>query len=331
MSELSGLYISGLWFRKGMVTMGARGFYLELAEKICEKGRAEAYTVLEGKNQGKKFFPEENVPEGTGAEEKAYHEILYGRPKAAVLGGGHVSLELTRILKLLDFQVAVADSREEFANSARFPGCQVFCRDLGQWLEETPAPDFEYYIILTRGHKEDERCLRKILEKKYEYVGMIGSRSKVAQTVEKLRKDGFPEEKLRQIHAPVGLPINARTPGEIAVSIAAEIIQVKNRIPRLILEKEVAEAVKDREFQVMATVIEKKGSSPRGAGARMLIAPSGKIQGTIGGGSVEAAAIAHGIKMTKDFDIREYFLNNEGAAELGMICGGRVKVMFEKL
>ena len=331
MSELSGLYISGLRLWKGMVIMGVREFYLELAGRIRKKGQAEVITVLEGPDRGKKYFSEEKALEKMTAEAEVHHEVLYGRPKAAILGGGHVSFELAKVLKLLDFHVTVADSREEFANSERFPGCQVCCGDLGQWLEETPAAAFGYYIILTRGHKEDGLCLRKILKKKYEYVGMIGSRSKVAQTLEKLRKDGFSEEKLQEVHAPVGLPIKAQTPGEIAVSIGAEIIQVKNQVPRLILEKEVAEAIKDQEFQVIATIIEKKGSSPRGAGTRMVIAPSGKIRGTIGGGAVEAAAIDYGKKMTKAFDVQEYSLNNEAAAGLGMICGGRVKVMFEKL
>lgn len=331
MPELPGLHIPSLWFWKGLVIMGARGFYQELVRQISEKRKAEVITFLSGPDQGKKYFAKDKAftEEDLGTE--VYRERVYGRPKAVILGGGHVSKELAKVLALLDFQVTVVDSRVEFANKDRFPGCQVCCREFDQWLEETPKDGFEYYIIITRGHKEDELCLRKILEKEYEYVGMIGSRGKVAKTLGKLEKDGFPREKLCQIHAPIGLPIKAQMPGEIAVSIGAEIIQVKNQVPRVVLEKELAQAVNDREFQVMATVIEKKGSSPRGAGTRMVIAPSGKIRGTIGGGAVEAAAIAYGKQMEADFAVQEYHLTNDAAAGLGMICGGGVKVMFEKL
>lgn len=163
---------------------------------------------------------------------------------------------------MLEFQVTVADNRPEFAEKTRFPGAEVVCRDFGEWLEELPARAYEFYIIVTRGHKDDELCLRKILGKEYEYVGMIGSRKKAALTLERLEKSGVSLQRIREIHTPVGLSIGAVTPAEIAVSIAGEIIQVKNSRKRDILEERVAQGIRDCRCQVLVTVIEKKALLP---------------------------------------------------------------------
>lgn len=310
-----------------MVRMGAREFYLEIQENLENGGKVQVFTALSGALQGKKGFSRSCFPKET----EVYQEILYRKPRAAVLGGGHVSLELVKILKMLDIQVTVVDDRPEFAEKTRFPGADVLCRDLGDWLEELPVRAYEFYVIVTRGHKDDEECLRKILEKEYEYVGMIGSRKKAARTLEKLESSGVPAQRIRQVHTPIGLSIGAETPAEIAVSIAGEIISVKNKSKRDILEEKVVEGIRDRRCQVLATVIEKKGSSPRGRGSRMGVFPEGRICGTIGGGAVEGAAIAYAREMQGDFALQEYRLSDEDAAGLGMVCGGQVKVMFERL
>ncbi len=307
--------------------MRTREFYLEILEKLRDRGSAQVFTALSGENQGKKSFSRDHFPKET----EVYQETLYRKPRAAVLGGGHVSLELVKILNMLEFQVTVADNRPEFAEKTRFPGAEVVCRDFGEWLEELPARAYEFYIIVTRGHKDDELCLRKILGKEYEYVGMIGSRKKAALTLERLEKSRVSLQRIREIHTPVGLSIGAVTPAEIAVSIAGEIIQVKNSRKRDILEERVAQGIRDCHCQVLVTVIEKKGSSPRGAGSRMGVFPGGVICGTIGGGAVEAAAIDYAKGMKEDFALQEYNLSNEAAAGLGMVCGGQVKVMFERL
>ena len=162
---------------------------------------------------------------------------------------------------------------------------------------------------------------------------MIGSRSKVALSFEKLRKEGYAEEVIGRIHSPIGLAIGAKTPTEISVSIAAEIIQEKNRQPRNTLEASILEGIQDEDAHTMVTVIEKSGSSPRGEGTRMIVCKDGKIYGTIGGGSVEYAAIqeAKAFDDPSGFAIKEYDLSNSKAATLGMVCGGQVKVLFEKL
>ena len=182
---------------------------------------------------------------------------------------------------------------------------------------------------MTRGHKDDYEALKTILGKEYKYVGMIGSRKKVAFVKDKLKNDGFTDEKINTAHTPIGLDIGAITPAEIAISIIAEIIQVQNK------------GIKDRgdgdllnkinHNCAMVTVIEKAGSAPRGEGSKMLVFDNGKVLGTIGGGTLEYVAINKAIEIAKNggFFVKEYSLENNKASELGMACGGSVKVMIE--
>ena len=133
--------------------------------------------------------------------------------------------------QFLDFQVTVMDDREEFANKKLFPkDCEVICdsfENLTHYLEECKG-ESTYYVVVTRGHKADRQCVEQILKRNYAYLGMIGSKIKVAKTLEILRNEGYTGEQTDSIHAPIGLKIGSQTPEEIAVSIAAEIIQEKN-------------------------------------------------------------------------------------------------------
>ena len=146
-------------------------------------------------------------------------------------------------------------------------------------------------------------------------------------TREKLLKEGFTEEQLDQIHAPIGLPIGGQMPAEIAVSIMAEIVQEKNRHFRTYCDEEVEAAVRRRTPGTMVTIIEKKGSSPRGTGSKMFIFRDGSTAGSIGGGKVEFEAGKHAVNI-RDTETKVYELG-QGAGDLGMICGGTVRVLFE--
>lgn len=313
--------------------MADRKMYLQIAELFAQRDEITIETTLSGGQAGMKKIlsgEERMIPPG----EQVYRETLYGRSRAVVCGGGHVSLALVRFLKMLDFYVTVIDQRQEFANRERFPDAdEILCMDFPEGLEMWSFGEHAYYIIVTRGHKDDYRCLKCILNKKSDYVGMIGSRGKVAMSFERLRQDGFSEEVIRKIHAPIGLAIGAQTPAEIGVSICAEMIREKNKYPRKTLEEEVLRGIRDENAVTMVTVVEKSGSSPRGEGTRMVVCRDGSIYGTIGGGPIEFAAIkeAKNFSDTSGFSIREYDLSNSKAATLGMVCGGSVKVLFEKL
>lgn len=240
-------------------------------------------------------------------------------------GGGHVSLELAHIAARLEFEVVVIDDRPEFANEARFPMVhQVLCMPFEEALDQLGSRDTDFYAILTRGHAFDKECLAHVLRGQYAYVGMIGSRTKVAAVYKALREEGFSQEMLDGVHSPIGLSIGGQTPAEIAVSIAAQLVQVRaQRGPGAVRPPQ--------EPGMLCTIVEKHGSAPRGVGTWMLVRPDGTCAGTIGGGQVEYQAKLHAQELWasgSQGETVEYDLSH-AAAELGMVCGGRVKVRFD--
>lgn len=314
--------------------MGTKDFYLGLAEQLKKHNEVTVTTILEGDDKGCKYFLSEGVEDKQGTANQ-YRETLHGRNTVVILGGGHVSLALEAVLKQLDYLITVVDDREEFANKERFQDAdQVFCMDFDAFFEQQSPGKQAYYIIVTRGHKDDYRCLNHVLKSGYDYVGMIGSRSKVGHTFKLLRQEGYSEEVIKEVHSPIGLPIGGDTPEEIAISIAAEMIAHKNKKERNIFPNEWSEILTNsKEPLAIATVIEKAGSAPRGKGSRMMVTKSGKIYGSIGGGAVEHAVIGEVGKACDmpQFTVYEYDLSNKQAAGLGMICGGAIKVMVEWL
>ena len=176
---------------------------------------------------------------------------------------------------------------------------------------------------MTRGHKADYDCVKKILSVPYRYIGMIGSKLKVQKTFENLIAEGVSEEAVKTIHAPIGLAINAQTPAEIAVSILAEIIQVKNRTRSACAS---AQLLNVSEKGTLCVIIDKSGSAPRGIGSMMFVGKE-RIIDSIGGGPIELAAI----EQAKNCDrvmIKKYDLSNQESEKLGMICGGTNTVLF---
>lgn len=244
------------------------------------------------------------------------------QPPLFVCGGGHVARELAEMAARIDFRVRVMDPRGEFANRERFPHAEeIICEDFER-LKDHLVPD-AFYAVVTPGHEGDYTCVRTILDSPYRYLGMIGSRGKVAKTFERLKADGVTEEQIGTIHAPIGLPIGAATPGEIAVSILAQLIQEKNRVSTATVSSELLES---KEHGVLCIIIDKTGSAPRGVGSMMLVTENGQID-TTGGGAIENAAIRDA-RSDPSACIREYKLGNQEGATLGMICGGTNKVLF---
>lgn len=239
-------------------------------------------------------------------------------------GGGHVSLEVAYMASHLEFDIVVIDDRPEFANEERFPmASQVLCMSFLEALDQLGSREDDYYVILTRGHAFDSDCLAKVLRGDYAYVGMIGSRIKVAAVMKRMREEGYPANVLAGVHSPVGLQIGAQTPAEIAVSILGEIIQERAR-------KGPGTPPPPSEKGVLCTITRKSGSAPRGEGTWMLVRPDGKCVGTIGGGAVEYQAKLDALEMMKngvERDHRLYDLSH-AAAELGMVCGGKIEVDF---
>ena len=165
------------------------------------------------------------VFDGVVIESLQVSSLLY------IFGAGHVSQYIAKIAKLVDFYVVVADDRAEFANRERFPEAdEIIVDDFRHIFDRVKFTGAEFVAIVTRGHAYDADVLKETLRRQVRYVGMIGSRRKVKIVFDYMRKCGFDEKTIESIHAPIGLSIHAETPQEIAVSIVAELIQVRGKI-----------------------------------------------------------------------------------------------------
>jgi len=146
-----------------------------------------------------------------------------------ICGGGHVGQAVARAGEWLGFAVTVIDDRADFVTPERFPGRRVrlitdeFTAALRS-LRITPA---SHLVIVTRGHKHDELCLREVVAQPARYIGMIGSRRRTTTIRSMLKREGVEDEQLRRVRAPIGLDIGAQTPEEIALSILAEIVMLR--------------------------------------------------------------------------------------------------------
>lgn len=146
---------------------------------------------------------------------------------AYIFGAGHVARSLAEFTHAVDFWTVVLDDRAEFANRRHFPTADrlVVLESFSNAMEKIAVDQESYMVVVTRGHQDDVTVMPQVLKTDARYIGMIGSRRKCALIFEELRKQGFSEEAIRRIHAPIGIHISAETPEEIAVSIVAEMIQ----------------------------------------------------------------------------------------------------------
>jgi xanthine dehydrogenase accessory factor len=164
-----------------------------------------------------------------GGQMDVYIEPIEPSPELYVIGAGHVGTHLALLAQEVGFHVHVVDDREKFANRDRFPAVtEVLAEDIPAWLARTNLAPHAYVVIVTRGHTNDLEALRALAPRDLRYLGLIGSRAKVARIYDALTADGMPAAHLKKVHAPIGLDIGAVTPQEIAVSILAELIAVKH-------------------------------------------------------------------------------------------------------
>ena len=289
--------------------------------------------------------------EKSGCEGKSriFRERIGRIPRLVICGGGHVSAAATKLGKMLGFEVTVLEDRPKFADHVRKAGADnVICAPFKEGLAKIGGDSDTWFVIVTRGHRYDAECLEIIVEKQNAYIGVMGSKRRVAIVKDQLEKKGIDREDLERVHTPIGLKIKAETPEEIAVSIMAEIIEVKTA------EKKRADIQKScrrsflkrkmiqRKFKV--TIIEKvacdylvsrKGSAPRSVGTKMLIMEDGSITGTIGGGCVESEVMQKALLMMRKgepvFQLCKVDMTADDAEEEGMVCGGVVEVMLEMI
>lgn len=190
--------------------------------------------VLEINQDGMFFNEKEVLTEKVRFEYKnesdwKFSEQIGLKPTVYIFGAGHVSLPTSEIFRFLDFNVVLYDNRKELLT---FEKNQYTHRkeiiDYKKASDYVVEGEYSYVIIMTVAHKSDELILKQLVSKKLKYIGMIGSKNKVKAIFESLRKQNISREELAKVDAPIGLPINSETAPEIAVSIAAKVIVLKN-------------------------------------------------------------------------------------------------------
>ena len=338
---------------------------LDALEDTGRNADRKLYTILTGKEIGKKMLMEngeiwlksrnteffdihqkelEEAPD-TGcfeaAGERVFVEKIGRRPKLVVCGGGHVAVAVIRMAVMTGMEVTVLEDRPIFADHARAAGAdRVICDSYEQGLQKIPADTDTYYVIVTRGHRYDQICVEQISHMPHAYVGMMGSKRRVAVVKREAVEHGADPEVMAALHAPIGLNIQAETPEEIAVSVMAEIIKEKGkRNQGSGFSDEIMKVWKDPLNEglqkVLATIVSRKGSAPRAVGTKMLILQDGRLTGTIGGGCLEAKVITEArelmIQPEKNAILIKVDLTTEEAEEEGMVCGGILEVFLEKM
>ncbi|MDR2443019.1 MAG: XdhC family protein [Deltaproteobacteria bacterium] len=265
-------------------------------------------------------------------------------PRLIVFGGGHISDAIAKAVNSLNFELWIYDDRPSFSSPARFPMAQgTICDSFEAISDHIKLRNTDLVVIATRGHRHDEECLRFVLNgQKPQYFGMIGSKRRIAIIKRKLLEEGLAPEKIEPLRSPIGLPIGAITPGEIAISILAQIIEDRRKalghqglshvedVTDLSLLKWLAS--KSYDEAALITVTSTNGSSPRKSGAKMVAFFDGRTVGSIGGGCAEAEVITNArevmgssghLLMTIDL--------TDSAEEDGMVCGGRMGVLIEDI
>ena len=162
-----------------------------------------------------------------GGRMDVHVDPLLPAPHLYIVGAGHVGHHLGRIAADAGFQLHVVDDREKFASAERFPAAEIIVEPIPEWLHRAEIPPSAFVVVLTRGHQHDLEAMRALAARDLRYLGLIGSRAKVARIYELLLAEGMSTASLERIHAPIGFDIGAVTPAEIAVSILAELIAVR--------------------------------------------------------------------------------------------------------
>lgn len=159
-----------------------------------------------------------------------YKEKLGYKNQLYVIGGGHCSLAFCKLMCSMDFYIHLFEDRKELNTFLQndFVHQKTIVADYSELQSFIPSGNTHYVVIMTFGYRTDDIALKALLHKQFKYLGVLGSKNKLAKMFEQYEQINISKDLLNTIHAPIGLPIHSKTPEEIAISIAAEIIQVKN-------------------------------------------------------------------------------------------------------
>jgi len=160
---------------------------------------------------------------------RVFFNIISSEARLLICGAGHIAIPLARFANDVGFSVTVLDDRSDFAHPSRFPDCTTIAENFTLALRDMPLGPSAHVVIITRGHEHDVDCLMEILPKEAAYVGLIGSRRRVSFVLKGLEEKGFSRQRLKGVFTPIGIPIGAESPEEIALSIVAELVCVRRK------------------------------------------------------------------------------------------------------
>jgi len=193
--------------------------------ELDEAVASDARSAMEDRRSQVVHYKHPSAPD-VGVD--VFLEVLEPQPQLLVVGAGHIAVPLAQFGKMLGFEVVVLDDREKYANVERFPTVdRVIAADFGPTLQDFPISPATYVVIITRAHTYDEESLRIILHEPWAYLGMIGSRRRVQTVLRTLAGEGYDQDRLGDIRAPIGLDLGSETPEEIALAIIAEVAAVR--------------------------------------------------------------------------------------------------------
>lgn len=219
--------------------VGAKLLVRDSGETVGSLGNAQldaavarhAPTFMRTLDEARAMKLRDFAPDAPLADTKILFERIEAEPRLVIAGAGHVGASLARLGASVGYQVTLIDDRAEFVDR------KLFAEVAEQGIELVAAEDWQRAVrgaigngrgvsvaIVTRGHKQDEECLRAAIESKPDYVGMIGSKRRTNIVLNRLREEGADENELKKVRAPIGLDIGAVSPEEVALSILAEIV-----------------------------------------------------------------------------------------------------------
>jgi len=159
-----------------------------------------------------------------------YKEKTGYKNQIFIIGGGHCALAFSKLMRSMDFYIKVYDERKDLKTMLENDAAHEkhFLNDYKELKKLIPSGNTHYVVIMTFGYRGDDIAVRSLLDNEFKYIGLLGSKKKIEKMFAGYRDEGIKEEWLQRIHKPIGLAIKSQTPEEIAVSIAAEIIKIKN-------------------------------------------------------------------------------------------------------
>ena len=162
-----------------------------------------------------------------GGEMSVFLEVLEPAPRLLLFGAGYIAKPLAALAVHCGFRVTVVDERAEWASAERFPSAELVCREPEAWLRELATTARDYAVVVTHDHALDQRLVQHLLRRPLKFVGLVGSLAKQRKFALRLQARGFAEAEIARLHCPLGTPIGAKTPDEIAVSVMSELIAAR--------------------------------------------------------------------------------------------------------